>query len=334
MGARCRDAAVIGLCVMALAVLGSIGAEAQLTTDFYDDSCPQIYDIVKAEVRKAVAAETRMAASLVRLHFHDCFVNGCDGSILLNQTDSIDSEQFSKANSDSIRGLDVIATIKAALEDACPATVSCADIVAIASRDSAVEAGFIPGYPVFFGRRDSLTANRSAADEFLPSPLFEYQQLKSSFEKVGLDEFDLIALSGAHTIGRVHCRLVRLFLNDTDTNALFREHNNKICPPDGDPEKLTNLDHSTPNQFDTLYYKNLLVGEGILRSDQTLWSTSALVNKPLVLSWAVNPFAFFSAFAHSSIKMGNIKPLTGDEGEIRQNCAFVNSDSPSRVASI
>ena len=65
---------VVALCLVAMvATIG--GTNAALTTDFYDHSCPQIYSIVKAEVQKAVAKDARNAASLVRLHFHDCFVN-------------------------------------------------------------------------------------------------------------------------------------------------------------------------------------------------------------------------------------------------------------------
>ena len=50
-------------------------ARAQLTSDFYDESCPSVFSIIQQQVQIAVAAEARMAASLVRLHFHDCFVN-------------------------------------------------------------------------------------------------------------------------------------------------------------------------------------------------------------------------------------------------------------------
>ena len=45
-----------------------------LFPQFYDHSCPKAKEIVHSIVAQAVARETRMAASLVRLHFHDCFV--------------------------------------------------------------------------------------------------------------------------------------------------------------------------------------------------------------------------------------------------------------------
>jgi peroxidase len=65
-------------------------------------------------------------------------VQGCDGSILLDNSPTIQSEKFARPNNNSARGFDVIDTIKAAVEDACPQTVSCADIVAIAALYSTV----------------------------------------------------------------------------------------------------------------------------------------------------------------------------------------------------
>lgn len=50
-------------------------AHAQLTANFYKESCPNLENLVIDVVAQAVRNEARMAASLLRLHFHDCFVN-------------------------------------------------------------------------------------------------------------------------------------------------------------------------------------------------------------------------------------------------------------------
>lgn len=53
------------------------GATATFMLSFglYQDSCPEAEAIVFAWVERAVSEDPRMAASLLRLHFHDCFVN-------------------------------------------------------------------------------------------------------------------------------------------------------------------------------------------------------------------------------------------------------------------
>jgi peroxidase len=85
------------------------------------------------------------------LNFTDCeWQQGCDGSVLLDNVTNPDgsllfqTEKDSIANANSVRGFPVIDAIKAALEDACPQTVSCADILAITARDSAVAVHSLP----------------------------------------------------------------------------------------------------------------------------------------------------------------------------------------------
>jgi len=65
-------------------------------------------------------------------------MQGCDASILLNNTDTIVSEQEALPNINSIRGLDVVNQIKTAVENACPGVVSCADILTLAAEISSV----------------------------------------------------------------------------------------------------------------------------------------------------------------------------------------------------
>lgn len=60
------------LVMMMMTVFSS--AHPGLSPFFYDVSCPQANDIVMSILEKAIAEDPRMAASLLRLHFHDCFV--------------------------------------------------------------------------------------------------------------------------------------------------------------------------------------------------------------------------------------------------------------------
>ena len=65
-------------------------------------------------------------------------LQGCDASIMLDNSPSIDSEKFSFVNNNSIRGFEVIDGAKAQVESICPGVVSCADIAAVAARDASV----------------------------------------------------------------------------------------------------------------------------------------------------------------------------------------------------
>ncbi|XP_061373674.1 peroxidase A2-like [Gastrolobium bilobum] len=314
-------------------------SHAQLTPTFYSETCPFLFDIVFDVIFEASLSDPRIGASLIRLHFHDCFVQGCDGSVLLNNTATIVSEQQALPNNNSIRGLDVVNDIKTAVEDFCPATVSCADILAIAAEVASVLGGG-PSWPVPLGRRDSLTANRTLANQNLPAPFFNLTQLKASFAVQGLNTIDLVTLSGAHTFGRAHCStfLDRLynFSNtgnpDPTLNTTYLKKLRVICPKNGTGNNLTNLDLTTPDQFDKNYYSNLQSHNGLFQSDQELFSTSGADTIGIVNSFSSDQNLFFNNFINSIIKMGNIGVLTGDQGEIRLQCNFVNGDS-SGIAS-
>lgn len=70
------------------------------------------------------------------------WMQGCDGSVLLDDTPTFTGEKSAHPNMGSARGFEVIDTIKAAVDAACGgAIVSCADILAVAARDSVVMVG-------------------------------------------------------------------------------------------------------------------------------------------------------------------------------------------------
>ncbi|XP_022986233.1 peroxidase 2-like [Cucurbita maxima] len=304
-------------------------SSAQLSETFYDRTCPRLPNIVRAAVKKAIETDIRAGAKLIRLHFHDCFVNGCDGSVLLEDAPGIVSELNSPGNQ-GIQGLEIVDAIKAAVESECPNTVSCADILAQASKDSVdVQGG--PSWRVLYGRRDSRIANKTGADSGLASPFETLVQLKKKFSDVGLGTTDLVALSGAHTFGRSRCRFFsHRFANfnntgrpDPSLDANYRGFLQGVCS--AGPDTRANFDPTTPDVFDKNYYTNLQAGKGLLQSDQELFSTAGADTIAIVNSFAAREGTFFKEFRQSMINMGNIKPLTGSRGEIRKNCRRVNS---------
>lgn len=318
---------VLALVPLCFAASGS----GYLYPQYYDHSCPKAKEIVKSIVAEAVAKEARMAASLLRLHFHDCFVKGCDASILLDSSGSIVSEKGSNPNRNSARGFEVIDKIKAALEKECPQTVSCADILALAARDSTVLAGG-PCWEVPLGRRDSLGASLSGSNNNIPAPNNTLPTIITKYKLQGLDLVDLVALSGSHTIGLSRCTSFRQRLYNQTGNGLadstletaFASQLRSRCPRSGGDNNLFPLDFVSPTKFDNNYFKNIIASKGLLSSDQVLFTKSA-ATMALVEKYAENSELFLEQFAKSMLKMGNITPLTGSKGEIRKNCRKVNS---------
>ncbi|XP_021714586.1 peroxidase 72-like [Chenopodium quinoa] len=327
----CVVLALLALAVVPLCFSSKTQQGGYLYPQYYDHSCPQVQQIVKSVVAQAVARERRMAASLLRLHFHDCFVKGCDGSVLLDTSGSIVSEKGSKPNKKSIRGFEVIDEIKAAVERACPHTVSCADILAITARDATVIAGG-PNWEVPLGRRDARGASLQGSNNEIPAPNNTFNTILTKFKRQGLKLVDLVALSGAHTIGNARCVSFRQRLYNQNRNGqpdvtLDRVYASQLrnqCPRSGGDQNLFFLDHVSPFSFDNSYYRNILANKGLLNSDQVLLTKNKKSMK-LVKQYAENMELFFNHFAKSMVKMGNISPLTGPKGEIRQNCRRINS---------
>ncbi|KAK7324671.1 hypothetical protein VNO77_28419 [Canavalia gladiata] len=309
---------------VALSILSLIACStnAQLSTNFYDKTCPNLQTIVKNTMTQAINREARLGASILRLFFHDCFVNGCDASILLDDTATFVGEKNAAPNQNSIRGFEVIDTIKTNVEAACNGIVSCADILALAARDGVVLVGG-PSWEVTLGRRDGETASQSAANNEIPSPFSDLNTLISMFAAKGLSARDLTVLSGGHTIGQAQCQFFRSRIyNETNIDTNFATSRRSICPVSGGDTNLSPLDTLTPNAFDNNYYTHLVANRGLLHSDQLLFNGGS--QDALVTTYSTNNAAFFTDFAAAMVKMSNIAPLTGTSGQIRKNCRVVN----------
>lgn len=176
------------------------------------------------------------------------------------------------------------------------------------------------------GRRDAKTTSQAAANNGIPPPSSSLSSLISRFKALGLSAKDMVALSGAHTIGQARCVTFRTHIyNENNTiDASFASLRQKTCPKtngNGD-NNLAPLDFQTPTFFDNKYYKDLVSKKGLLHSDQQLFSGGS--TDSIVQSFSINPGFFRSDFATAMIKMGDITPLTGSQGEIRKNCRRAN----------
>ncbi|KAK7400833.1 hypothetical protein VNO78_12140 [Psophocarpus tetragonolobus] len=302
----------------------------QLDINFYDRSCPNLPQIVRYGVWLAIRNDNRMAASLLRLHFHDCIVNGCDASVLLDDTPYFTGEKNALPNHNSLRGFEVIDSIKEQVERLCPYTVSCADILALAARE-AIDLVGGPSWPVALGRRDAITTSKTDAENQIPSPIEPLENITAKFFSKGLDLKDVVILSGGHTIGFARCFTFKGRLFDfqgsgkpdpvLDLSLLSKLQT--MCPnEDTSNSNLAPLDATSTFMFDNQYYRNLAYNTGLLQSDQAL--VMDRTTAPMVYYYSKNRFSFYNDFADSMVKLSNVGVLTGGYGQIRRQCGSVN----------
>uniref|UniRef100_A0ACD5TTK2 Uncharacterized protein n=1 Tax=Avena sativa TaxID=4498 RepID=A0ACD5TTK2_AVESA len=326
-GAR-MQAVLVSVAVMAMSAATT--ARAQLQVGYYDTLCPAAEIIVQEEVSKAVSGSPGTAAGLLRLHFHDCFVRGCDASVLLASTAGNQAERDAQPNK-SLRGFEVIDSAKTRLEQACYGVVSCADILAFAARDALALVGGSQ-YQVPAGRRDGNVSLAGDTNGNLPPPTANVNQLNQIFGSKGLDQRDMVALSGAHTVGSAQCSSFdsRLYSygpsaggQDPSMDPAYLATLTTQCPQAGAPAgMLVAMDPVTPNSFDTNYYANIVANRGLLASDQALLADNTTLQQ--VTGYTTSPDTFQADFAAAMVKMGAIGVLTGTSGSIRTDCKVAN----------
>uniref|UniRef100_A0ACD5Z6F9 Uncharacterized protein n=1 Tax=Avena sativa TaxID=4498 RepID=A0ACD5Z6F9_AVESA len=329
---------IVGVAVVQLMVAGAEARvrggqrqQQQLRMGFYDKSCPAAERIVGDYVREHVRRVPTVAPALLRTHYHDCFVRGCDGSILLNSTAAGAAEKDAAPNL-TLRGFDLIDRVKALVEEACPGVVSCADVLALAARDAVAAIGG-PSWRVPTGRRDGTVSSMQEALRELPSPSMTFPQLAALFARKGLGVRDLVWLSGAHTIGIAHCSSFadRLYgyagaANGTAAplDAAYAANLRQRKCRMGGRDAAVEMDPGSFLTFDLGYYHAVLKHRALLHSDAAL-ITDAAARADIADVVGSPPEVFFQVFGRSMARLGAVQVMTGSEGEIRKHCAITNS---------
>ncbi|KAL3527249.1 hypothetical protein ACH5RR_011905 [Cinchona calisaya] len=294
-----------------------------LSSNHYEKTCPDAEYTITKVVKEATKKDKMVPAAILRMHFHDCFIRGCDASVLLNSKGKNTAEKDGPPNK-SLHAFYVIDGAKKAVEALCPGVVSCADILALAARDAVVLSGG-PYWDVPKGRKDGRISRASETIQ-LPSPLFNISQLQQSFSQRGLSMDDLVALSGGHTVGFSHCSSFQSRIRnfnathdiDPTLHPSFAASLRSICPDKNKAKNAgTSMDPS-PITFDNTYYKLIFQGKSLFSSDQALLTSPK--TKELVSKFESSKQTFYKAFASSMIKMSSI---TGGQ-EIRKDCRVVN----------
>lgn len=181
------------------------------------------------------------------------------------------------------------------------------------------------------GRRDGLTSLASRVAGNLPEPTDDVNKLNAQFAKHNLSSLDMIALSGAHTIGFSHCnRFANRLYSFTPSNPIdpsldpnYAQQLIQACPQNVDPQIAVNMDPTTPTTFDNVYFQNLVLGKGMFTADQVLFTDPS--TNPTVTDFANNPFNFNAAFITAMRNLGRVGVKTGNQGEIRRDCTTFNS---------
>ncbi|KAK1323630.1 Peroxidase 18 [Acorus calamus] len=310
-----------------LLLLQASFSSSQLSFGFYANSCPNAELLVKDTVRSATESQPALPGKVLRLLFLDCLVEGCDGSVLIEGNGT---ERSDPANQ-SLGGFSLIDSAKQLVEIFCPGIVSCADVLALAARD-AVELAGGPSVQIPTGRRDGRVSLASSVRPNILDTSFTIDEMLQIFSSKGLSTDDLIALSGAHTIGTAHCSAFsdrfqedpegKLTPIDNSMDGNYTAELIKQCPASASPSITVNNDPATANLFDNQYYQNLLANKGLFQSDSALVRDQR--TRQRVETFANDQEEFFKSWAASFVKLTSIDVKTAQEGEIRMSCMNIN----------
>lgn len=250
---------------------------------------------------------------------------------MLESTPSGEPVELKSRANDGVKGLDLIDKIKERLEEECPGTVSCADILAFATRDAITLAG-LPYHIIPAGRRDSRTSRAADVTGNLLAGSTPLGDVIEVFKKKGFSIEDMVVLLGAHSFGAARCKFFdyRLYnfssteTQDPSLDPLYADELSALCQPFGEDGAETAVDFEpvTPQKLDNMFYLNLVIGRALLQSDQAM--TSDPRTSGIVRQMAFVPIHWRLKFLKAMVRLGKVNVLTGNQGEIRKTCRAYN----------
>ncbi|XP_027330401.1 peroxidase 29 [Abrus precatorius] len=315
------------LATVVMAMPLSFGTKAnQLSYNYYKFSCPNLESVIKNELLKLFMTDATAPAAFLRLLFHDCQVQGCDASILLDSSYNNHNSEMISSRNFGVRKLEMINHIKSVLEEECPGQVSCADIIALAAKESVSFSGG-PHIQIPLGRKDSRTCSSQEADAKLPSPTITVDEFISIFTSKGMNIEECVSILGAHTLGVGHCLNIVGRLYDPRVGDKmdfgFGASLRVACPTQVPLTNLTVVPNDiTPVTFDNQYYRDIMMGRGLFGIDSSISTDPRTA--PIVTRFAMDQNNFFQAFSSAFVKLSSTNVLTKVQGDVRRKCNQVN----------
>ncbi|KAE8656032.1 Peroxidase 73 [Hibiscus syriacus] len=226
------------------------------------------------------------------------FINGCDASVIIQYTGGNTAE---KDHPDNLLlagdGFDTVIKAKQAVDavPGCRNKVSCADILAMVTRDVIALLALV--YNDYI-KTIMLTL-------FNTIPMCKQRRILS-LQQVSNKIYNFSRQNPV----------------DPTLNRAYVTQLQQMCPRNVDPRIAINMNPNTPRTFDNVYFQNLQQGKGLFTSDQVLFTDQR--SKPLVNTWATNSNAFNNAFITAITKLGRVGVKTGRNGNIRTRCDAFN----------
>lgn len=202
------------------------------------------------------------------------------------------------------------------IKDACP-TLSWADLIQLASATAIKVAGG-PKIPMKYGRVDGEPQMKQEPNFGLPDALSPFggplankedpaEHLRYVFYKYGMDDKDIVALSGAHTIGRAFADRSGTVAEGEGPEA-GTVYTKKGCPFAGNSRTLGGRSWTKSwLSFDNSYFADMHKADAgciAFPTDKVLMSDPGF--KPHFEAFAVDQKAFFEAYKVSHKKLSEL----------------------------